>query len=180
MNTDDAPALDGVHHLKLPVGDIERSRSWYASRLGYVPVIEFTKDGRTTGITMAHPNGGPVIGFVLDPERAQRASGFDYFAIGVPGKAELEALAARLAALGDEHAGVHFATIGWILPGTYDPDGHEVRFYTTDHHTPIPAGGTPLVVDDPVGTEAERRRTHRARGADDPGTARSTRSDDQP
>ncbi|QKW38074.1 VOC family protein [Actinomadura sp. NAK00032] len=180
MNNDDTPALDGVHHLKLPVGDIERSRSWYASRLGYVTVIEFTGNGRTTGITMAHPDGGPMIGFVLDSERARRASGFDYFAIGVPGRAELERLAARLTALGEEHAGVHFATIGWILPGTHDPDGHEVRFYTTGHHTPIPADGTPLVVDDPIGTEAERRRAHAARGTDEPGTARSSRSDDRP
>ncbi|MES9536255.1 VOC family protein [Actinomadura sp. NPDC000600] len=169
MDTNDAPALDGVHHVKLPVGDIERSRSWYASRLGYVTLIEFTKGGRTTGITMAHPVGGPMFGLVLDPELARRASGFDYFAIGVPGRAELEDLAARLAALGEKHAGVHFATIGWILPGTQDPDGHEVRFYTTDHHTQIPADGTPLVVDDPVGTEAEREQTHRARNAGDPG-----------
>ncbi|GAA1808111.1 hypothetical protein [Actinomadura chokoriensis] len=110
----------------------------------------------------------------------QRPRGFDHFAIGVPGKAELEGLAARLTALGDEHAGVHFATIGWILPGTHDPDGHEVRFYTTDHHTPMPAGGTPLVVDDPIGTEDERRRAHRTRGAGEPGTAPSGGSDDHP
>ncbi|MEV6104016.1 VOC family protein [Streptomyces sp. NPDC051940] len=166
MATDHAPVLDGVHHVKLPVGDIGRSRSWYASRLGYVPLIEFTKDGRTTGISMVHPNGGPMIGFVLDPDRARRASGFDYFSIGVPGKAELEDLAARLAALGEKHAGVHFATIGWILPGTHDPDGHEVRFYSTDHHTRLPADGKPLVVEDPIGTEAEREQAYRSQSGD--------------
>jgi hypothetical protein len=30
---------------------------------------------------------------------------------------------------------VHFASIGWILPLLHDPDGHEVRFYTIEHHT---------------------------------------------
>jgi catechol 2,3-dioxygenase-like lactoylglutathione lyase family enzyme len=169
MVASDAPVLDGVHHLKLPVSDLERSRSWYASRLGYVPLIEFTSHGRTTGISMTHPNGGPMIGFVLNPDLARRASGFDYFSIGVPSKADLEDLAGRLAALGEAHAGVHFATIGWILPGTHDPDGHEVRFYAHDHHTEIPADKAPLVVDDPIGTEAEREQSYRLRSAEGPG-----------
>ena len=43
-------------------------------------------------------------------------------------------LAARLTSLGEEHAGVHWASIGWILPLLHDPDGHEVRFYTMEHH----------------------------------------------
>jgi catechol 2,3-dioxygenase-like lactoylglutathione lyase family enzyme len=163
MIATDAPALDGVHHVKLPVSDLERSRSWYASRLGYATLIEFTKGGRTTGITMRHPNGGPLIGFVLNPDLAGRASGFDYFSIGVRNKADLEDLAGRLVELGEENAGIHFATIGWILPGTHDPDGHEVRFYTNDHHTEVPDGDLPLVVDDPIGSEAERERAHNAK-----------------
>jgi hypothetical protein len=32
---------------------------------------------------------------------------------------------------------VHWATIGWILPELHDPDGHEVRFYTMQHHTEL-------------------------------------------
>ena len=31
----DAPALAGIHHVKLPVTDLARSREWYESRLGY-------------------------------------------------------------------------------------------------------------------------------------------------
>jgi catechol 2,3-dioxygenase-like lactoylglutathione lyase family enzyme len=85
MTSSHAPELDGVHHLKLPVGDLNRSRAWYESRLGYQVAIE--------------------------------------------------TLARRLTALGEQHAGVHFATMGWILPHTHDPDGHEIRFYTTEHHT---------------------------------------------
>jgi catechol 2,3-dioxygenase-like lactoylglutathione lyase family enzyme len=161
MAADDVPSLDGVHHVKLPVTDLERTRSWYADRLGYVTAIEFTKAGRTTGITMSHPDGGPMIGFVHNADLAARAAGFDYFSIGVRDKETLERLAARLSERGEQHAGVHFATIGWILPGTHDPDGHEVRFYTTDHHAALPADG-PLVIDDPVGTEAAREAAYRS------------------
>jgi catechol 2,3-dioxygenase-like lactoylglutathione lyase family enzyme len=128
MMTTDAPLLDGVHHIKLPVRDLACSRAWYESRLGYQVTTEFLERGTLTGLVLTHPNGGPMLGLRRDPERAAAAAGFDYFSIGVPSKEALEALAARLTTFGEAHAGVHFATIGWILPATHDPDGHEVRF----------------------------------------------------
>lgn len=150
MDTQDAAiALAGVHHLKLPVRDLERSMAWYERTLGYVRGIEFVEGGRLMGIGMLHPAGGPDLGVRLDPERAQAAAGFDYFAIGVPDKGSLEALAARLDSLGEKHAGVHFASIGWILPELHDPDGHEVRFYTMEHHKSLPDKGETLTVNDP-------------------------------
>jgi catechol 2,3-dioxygenase-like lactoylglutathione lyase family enzyme len=136
-----APRLDGIHHVKLPVRDLARSRAWYESRLGYRSAIEFVEQGELMGIVMRHPDGGPDFGLRLDPARAEAAAGFDYFAIGVPSREAMEDLAARLTSLGEAHAGVHSATIGWILPELHDPDGHEVRFYTTTHHSGPPAEG---------------------------------------
>ncbi len=137
MDASDAPTLAGIHHLKLPVTDLARSREWYQSRLGYQVQVEFVEQGNLMGYAMFHPNGGPPLALRLDPERARAAAGFDYFAIGVPDKDTIERLAGRLAALGERHAGVHWATIGWILPELHDPDGHEVRFYTMQHHTEL-------------------------------------------
>src|SRR5438552_3310552 len=147
-----APQLDGIHHVKLPVRDLARSRAWYESRLGYRAAIEFTEQGTLMGIVMRQPNGGPEFGLRLDPARAEAAAGFDYFAIGVPSKEAIEDLAARLTALGEPHAGVHFATIGWILPELHDPDGHEVRFYTTTHHSEPPKEGA-VRIGNPRGTD---------------------------
>jgi catechol 2,3-dioxygenase-like lactoylglutathione lyase family enzyme len=129
----DVPRLAGVHHLKLPVRDLQRSRRWYESRLDYSVAVEFVEDGVLMGLGMAHPNGGPLLAIRLDPPRAAAAAGFDYFAIGVPDKATLDTLAARFTELGDAHAGVQEASMGWILPMLHDPDGHEVRFYTVEH-----------------------------------------------
>jgi catechol 2,3-dioxygenase-like lactoylglutathione lyase family enzyme len=157
----DAPVLDGVHHVKLPVSDLERSRAWYESRLGYQVQIEFVEDGTLKGLVLGHPNGGPRFGLRLDPDRAVAAAGFDYFAIGVPDKPALEALAARLSALGETHPGIHFGTIGWILPATHDPDGHEIRFYTTTPHTEPPDEEVARV-HDPVATEAQREQAYLA------------------
>ena len=137
MSESDAPALAGIHHLKLPVTDLARSREWYRSRLGYQVQLEFVEQGRLMGYGLSHPNGGPDLGLRLNPERARAAAGFDYFAIGVPDRQAIDQLAARLTALGERHAGVHWASIGWILPELHDPDGHEVRFYTMQHHTSL-------------------------------------------
>jgi catechol 2,3-dioxygenase-like lactoylglutathione lyase family enzyme len=152
--TSDAPLLAGIHHVKLPVRDLERARQWYESRLGYRVAVEFVEHGVLMGVSMRHPNGGPEVALRLDPDRAAAAAGFDYFAIGVPDKPSIEALAERLTRLGEEHAGVHFATIGWILPSLHDPDGHEVRFYTVQHHTQVP--DEPMRVENPREAAAAR------------------------
>lgn len=134
------PLLDGIHHLKLPVSELQRSLSWYQDRLGYLVMKNFVEDGVLMGIAMTHPNGGPDLAIRLDPERARAAAGFDYFAIGVPGHDAIEALAARFTERGDAHAGVHRTPVGWVLPGVQDPDGHHVRFYTVPLELPADVG----------------------------------------
>ena len=42
----DAPQLAGIHHLKLPVTELARSREWYETRLGYRVQIEFVEQGQ--------------------------------------------------------------------------------------------------------------------------------------
>lgn len=132
--------LDGIHHLKLPVTDLEQSLAWYLDRLGYFVMKEFVEDGVLMGLSMSHPNGGPDLALRLDPDRARAAAGFDYFAIGVPGQAAIEALAARFTEHGDAHHGVLRTPVGWVLPGVHDPDGHEVRFYTVPLEVPVEEG----------------------------------------
>lgn len=153
------PVLDGIHHIKIPVTDLERARSWYESRLGCQVEIEFVERGILMGIGLAHPSGGPDIALRLDPERSDRLGDFDFFSIGVPDKNSIEALAEHLADLGEAHAGVHFAGIGWVLPGLHDPDGHEVRFYTTERHTHVSPERVARL-EDPVETSPQREREH--------------------
>ncbi len=158
MGVSEVPALAGVHHLKLPVTDLARSREWYHSRLGYELKAEIVEQGRLMGLALGHPRGGPRLALRLDPDRARAAAGFDYFAIGVPDKEAIDELAARLTAQGERHAGVHWASIGWILPLLHDPDGHEVRFYTWQHHTD-PQPGEVTTIHDPRETAERRERS---------------------
>ena len=164
VDVDAAPTLAGVHHLKLPVADLERSIEWYRSRLGYRSAIEFVEDGVLMGVSMRHLAGGPELALRLDPERAATVAGFDFFAIGVPDEAAMRVLAGRLDALGETHAGLLLASIGWILPGVHDPDGHEVRFYTLSTHTEVP-DGSPLRIEN-AHAEPDPRASELAAGAD--------------
>ncbi|MFC5995079.1 VOC family protein [Pseudonocardia hispaniensis] len=147
MSNASVPELAGVHHVKLPVRELGRSRDWYASRLGFELAVEFVEGGRLMGYVLRHPRGGPHLGLRLDPARAEAAAGFDYFAIGVRDKAALDTLAARLTELGETHAGVHRASAGWVLPLLHDPDGHEIRFYTVDLHTELGTDGVTTIHD---------------------------------
>jgi len=63
MTVSDAPALAGVHHLKLPVTDLARSPDWYRSRLGYEVGLVFVPHGSLTGCALVHSRGGTQ----LDP-----------------------------------------------------------------------------------------------------------------
>ncbi len=155
----EVPVLDGIHHIKIPVTDLDLSRRWYESRLCYQLEIEFVEQGTLMGIGLVHPAGGPNIALRLDPERSAGLGDFDFFSIGVPDKASIELLAERLTELGEAHAGVHFAGIGWILPSLHDPDGHEVRFYTTERHTQTSPQRV-LRLQDPVETSHQREREH--------------------
>lgn len=124
------PVLEGIHHLKLPVSDIDRSYAWYHEHLGYEAKMEFVESGVLMGIAMGHPNGGPPLALRVDPVRAGCASGFDFFSIGVPGEDAINALAAHLTSEGIAHNGVVRTPVGWVLSGVHDPDGVDVRFYT--------------------------------------------------
>jgi catechol 2,3-dioxygenase-like lactoylglutathione lyase family enzyme len=100
MKTTAVPVLAGVHHLKLPVTDLARSATWYETRIGYRVAGEFVEQGTLMGYLMVHPAGGPDLALRLNPDRARAVAGFDFFAIGAPDRAALDALAARLTCLG--------------------------------------------------------------------------------
>src|SRR5258706_13902933 len=103
MSVPDMPPLAGIHHLKLPVTDLARSREWYQSRLGYQVQIEFVEQGRLMGYALTHPNGGPPLGPQPNPEPAPAAPGFDYFPLGVPPKKTMHHPAASLTPPGSEN-----------------------------------------------------------------------------
>ena len=123
----------GLHHVKVPVTDLPRSRQWYEQVFDLEPEIEFPDDeGVVRGVSYRAKEGF-TLALRENPPVAAALSGYDPFAILLQGRADIEAWAARLDELGVEHSPVIEATIGWLM-SFYDPDGMQLRFYTADGH----------------------------------------------
>jgi glyoxylase I family protein len=132
-------ALGPVHHLRLTVTDVERSREFYTGLLGFQvamdappptedPHHDLTVDILQDGIVLA--NGDLLIG--LRPVDADRARdrfdpfrcGLDHLSFGVPSMADLEAAARTFEEAGVEHGGITaLPPFGIAVLPFKDPDG---------------------------------------------------------
>jgi catechol 2,3-dioxygenase-like lactoylglutathione lyase family enzyme len=122
--------LRGFHHVKVPVSDVESSRTWYERALGLETVIEFTEAGELMGVALQDPSTSVQIALRLDAERSAALAGFDPLALLVGSREDVAAWQARLDELGVVHGGIvegHGG--GSVLVGLHDPDGIEVRIY---------------------------------------------------
>nr|MBA2600075.1 VOC family protein [Actinomycetota bacterium] len=123
----------GLHHVKVPVTDLARSRAWYERVFDLEVLLEFPDDDGSVRGVGYRPKGGFGLSLREDPEVARGISGFDPFAILLRDKPDVEAWARRLDDLGVQHSPIIEAAIGWIL-AFHDPDGMELRFYTEVAH----------------------------------------------
>jgi catechol 2,3-dioxygenase-like lactoylglutathione lyase family enzyme len=129
----DAGEILGLHHIKVPVTDLARSRAWYQRVLELEPMLEFPDaDGGVAGVAY-QPKNGFCLSLREHPTLARAMAGFDPFAILVRGQPDVQHWADRLDTLGIQHSPIIQATTGWLL-AFHDPDGLELLFYTQARH----------------------------------------------
>ena len=122
--------IDGIHHVKLPVSDVARSRAWYERVLGFELVIEFVEDGEVRGVALRRDGCSAQLALRQDPDRAKALSGFDALALRVPAREDVAAWRAALDGSGEPHGGLVTGHRGGsVLVGLHDPDGIEIRLY---------------------------------------------------
>ncbi|WP_405975538.1 VOC family protein [Streptomyces sp. NBC_00988] len=129
------PELAGIHHVKMPVTDLDRSRDWYGRVLGFKVTYEFQDaDGVVRGVAGEVPGlGDSMLCLRVNSEAAQGCQGFDPVSFAVPDRADIEAWAAHLDTLGVPHSPVIEASIGWLLVFN-DPDGLDLHLYSWAAH----------------------------------------------
>lgn len=128
------PTLSGIHHVKLPVTDVARSRRWYETVLGLEAEIEFVEEGELRGVALRDPGGTLRLALRLEPDLATALAGFDPVTLQVDTHAELKDWLRHLDDLGETHDGIVTGHQGWALVGLHDPDGIELRIYTVESH----------------------------------------------
>jgi catechol 2,3-dioxygenase-like lactoylglutathione lyase family enzyme/uncharacterized protein (DUF1330 family) len=121
--------LSGLHHVKLPVTDVERSRDWYSRAFDFVGELEFREGDRLRGVGLRHPGSELRLALREDPVRAAALAGFDTVCLAVGTRADLDVLLARLDTRDIEH-GEPFTGRGGDAVDVPDPDGHVVRVHT--------------------------------------------------
>ena len=138
--TDTSGDILGLHHVKIPVSDMVRSREFYERVLELEPLSEFRDDhdGVVRGV-IYRAKGDLMISLREQPVAAAGLRGYDPFAMMLRGRADIDHWADRLDALGVEHEPIVEASIGFMLRFE-DPDGIEVRFYTLDAEGRDPEG----------------------------------------
>lgn len=128
--------LRGIHHVRLPVADLDRSFAFYAEVLGYEHDFDFPGEDGPSGRALRHKDGGPGIVLWHDPVLAAATAGFPWFSIGLPSAGAVSALAAELDRRGIAHGGIQPAFVDVKLPFVHDPDGHLIGFYVIHRETP--------------------------------------------
>jgi catechol-2,3-dioxygenase len=122
------PALQGVHHLKFPVSDLDLSLAFYERALGGRRKSEWDHIHRD-GTRYAH------LELRLDPKQAAAQRGFDPVTMAVQDRTALAAWADHLEVAGIEHSPVLIAIQAWLVVFA-DPDGRRLRLYTLETHGP--------------------------------------------
>ena len=136
MNLPKRPEFGGIHHVKLPVTDLERSARWYGDVLGARRLTELDHrrpDGTLFAVILDVPNLGTKLELRLDPATAKALGEYDFLTLAVQDRAALDRWIEHLDNLGVDHSPPVVALVGWLLV-IPDPDGLRLRLYTSEPH----------------------------------------------
>lgn len=138
-------ALGPVHHIRLTVTDVERSKAFYTQVLGFEVAMDSLppEDDEFYGVLAENLQGGVVLmnagAFIglrpADPERQQGKDQFDPFRVGldhlsfsVENRGQLEEVVRGLDEAGVPHSEIYeLAPFGIALLPFKDPDGIQLE-----------------------------------------------------
>ena len=124
------PSIRGIHHVKIPVTNLVRSRAFYEDMFDLGVLKEFRDDdGVVRGVAYL-PVGGVSYALREDPVRAAALAGSDPVAFVVEDDAALDAWISHLDALGIDHSEAVRGAFGAVV-GFDDPDGIAIVLYSS-------------------------------------------------
>lgn len=131
------PTLAGLHHLKLPVADLDASLGWYERVLGASRLPQFDhvdRAGQRYAVIVAVPGLDIPLELRWAPGAAGAAAGYDPVNLAVASVVDLRDWVRHLDAEGVANSGVVAGGAGHLLVFA-DPDGLFLRI------AEVPQGG---------------------------------------
>jgi catechol 2,3-dioxygenase-like lactoylglutathione lyase family enzyme len=119
----------GLHHVRLPVSDVMRSRDWYTDVLGFEPCLSLEDEDRVVGVVVDH-RSGLTLGLHSAPARARALRGFCSIALNVGTADDLDRCCTRLDTLEIGHSAPIAGHLGWYVE-VPDPDGLVIELHTS-------------------------------------------------
>lgn len=123
------PVLSGLHHIRLPVGDVAAVRQWCEEVLGLECRLDYEEEEGVIGCLLAHPSGFTV-GVHHAPEIAAALAGFPVLTLSVGDQASLADWISWLDATGSAHGPPCEGHVGLFVDAS-GPAGLTVRLHTT-------------------------------------------------
>lgn len=127
-----SPTLSGVHHLTLPVSDLEEGMKWYAMVFGArrrARLDHHDEGGMLFAVVVELPGLNTMVELRLAPETARAVAGYNPVTFGVADRDALDEWVAHLDACAIAHSGVRRRRIGESVDFA-SPDGLALRLYT--------------------------------------------------
>ena len=127
-----SPKLSGIHHLKMPVSDIDEVAQWFEKTLNAKRISRFdhkNEKGVLYAAMMELPGLDQPIELRHAPGAARSVAGYDPVSYQADTKEDLDAWIKQLDSAGWPHSPVITGYIGHVLEFK-TPDGLEIRIYT--------------------------------------------------
>lgn len=129
---DSLPSLSGIHHLSVPVTDLEDSLQWYQNALNATRIERFDHhddDGAIFAAILQLPGDAPLLELRRDIEAAHGADGYTPIVFGVGDRAGLDRWVQHFDAAQVRHSVITPRRVGECVDVS-SPDGLVLRFYT--------------------------------------------------
>ncbi|MFD6697918.1 MULTISPECIES: heme-binding protein [unclassified Microbacterium] len=126
------PELRGLHHVTLPVSDLERSAEWYSRAFGahHDPQLDHRDaSGLRVALVLRVPGLASTVKLHLAQGDDSSVRGYDPLTFAVEDDSSLECWIAHLERVGVDHEPISRGRIGRVVRLS-DPDGTPLRLYS--------------------------------------------------
>lgn len=122
------PSLLGVHHVRLPVLDVETSSDWYRTILGFEILLYEEEEDGAVGAVLRHPSGVVLGLHQVGSAVVEALDGFNVLGLAAD---DLSAWLDELDRLGATHGQVTRSSVGFFIE-VVDPNGTVVQLHTAE------------------------------------------------